>query len=57
MNNFKEILHFMNYTPNFEGAKEVARELCKLMLPLSRSLVGRDLVNLFKMIDRYHILD
>jgi hypothetical protein len=47
----------MNQAPNFEGSKEIARDLCKMMLPISRSIVGNDLVNLFKMIDRYGITE
>ncbi len=40
-----------------EGAKDIARDLCKLIMPLSRSIVGNDLVNLFKMIDRFGITE
>ncbi len=57
LNNVKEIVHFLTYAQNLEGGKDIARELCKLMLPISRSIVGNDLVNLFKMIDRYGIND
>ncbi len=51
--NIKEIVHFMNYAQQLEGVKEIAREVCKALIPSSRSLVGKDLVNVFKMIDRY----
>lgn len=43
LNNVKEIVHFMNYSPQMEGAKEIARDICKTLLPQSRSIVGKDL--------------
>ena len=43
----------MNYAQQLEGVKEIAREVSKALIPSSRSLVGKDLVNVFKMIDRY----
>lgn len=49
--NFKELIHFLVYAKGFEGIREVARDLCKLSTPSSRSLVGPDLVNMFKVID------
>lgn len=55
--NFKELIHFLVYAKGFEGIREVARDLCKLATPSSRSLVGPDLVNLFKVIDRYQLTD
>ena len=57
VNNVKEIVQFLNQVSNFEGSKDIARDLCKLMLPISRSIVGNDLVNLFKLIERYGITE
>lgn len=42
---------------HFEGAKDIAKELCKVVTPLSRSFVGKDLVNLFKMMGKYSLTD
>jgi hypothetical protein len=40
-----------------ESGKEIAMELIKTIQPVARNLVGRDLVTLFKMIDKYGITD
>ena len=55
--NFREIIHFMSYAPKIESSKDLTKQLCKIIEPNSRSIVGRDLVNLFKMIDRYNITE
>lgn len=46
----------MNSVPHIESGKDIARDLCKVMLPQSRSLVGKDLVNLFHIIDKYGLI-
>ena len=56
-NNVREIVHFMIRSQHFEGAKDVAKELCKVLTPLSRSFVGKDLVNLFKIMGKYSLTD
>lgn len=47
----------MNNVSGLEGSKEIAKEFSKTILPYSRSIVGKDLVNLFKMIDKYSITE
>jgi hypothetical protein len=42
---------------NLESAKDIARDFCKVIHTHSRSLVGKDLVNLFKLIDKYSLIN
>ena len=55
--NYKEFVHFLAYAKGLEDGKTIAASLCKLIEPCSRSMVGPDLVNLFKVIDRYSLTD
>lgn len=57
LTNAREIVHFMSYAKHIDGAKDIVRDLFKAIMPQSRSFVGTDLVNLFKVIDKYGMLE
>lgn len=55
--NAGRLVYFMNQSAQVENGKELAKQLSKALLPISRSIVGQDLVSLFKMIDKYGLTD